>query len=80
MDAFDRVLQQLEQDPELQGIKARMLEVETVIKATVSDENWGKFLEWEALWAEYLTLYAERLFPVAYRAGREANGLPDLPH
>ena len=57
----DPLWQQVENDPEILALKVKMREVEQQLRATVPDGPWAIFLEWEALWAQYLTLCVERL-------------------
>lgn len=66
----DPLWQQVENDPEILALKAKMREVEQQLRAAVPDGTWAIFLEWEALWAQYLTLYVERLYPLVYEKGR----------
>jgi hypothetical protein len=60
----DPLWQQVERDPEIVALKAKMRELEHRLREVVADEAWEIFLEWEALWAQYLTLTIERLLPL----------------
>jgi hypothetical protein len=60
-DAIDQLFVQLEDDPELQAIQKQLAALEARIKTVVSDEAWELVLEWESLWAQYVTRCMEKL-------------------
>ena len=68
----DTLWEHLEHDPDILALKSRMRDVEDLLRAAVSDEHWAVFLEWEALWAQYVTLYVERLYPLVLEKGRRS--------
>lgn len=73
MDEIDRFLEEMENDPELQAVKARLAKLEAKIRERVGEEAWELLLEWESEWAHYVTICTQRLYPLAYKAGRDAN-------
>ncbi|ASS76604.1 hypothetical protein CIG75_17620 [Tumebacillus algifaecis] len=60
-DAINRMLEQLDDDPELHVLQKQLSSLEEQIKTVVSEDAWDLVLEWEALWAQYVTICLEKL-------------------
>ena len=73
MDEIDRFLEEMENDPELRAVKARLSKLEAQIREQVGAEAWELLLEWESEWAHYVTICTKRLYPLAYKAGMDAK-------
>lgn len=71
MDKMDQLLEQVEQDPEVQAIKANLTRLEHEIKGRVADDVWQLLLDWEAEWAAYATVCARKMCALACREGRQ---------
>ncbi len=67
---IEALFQEMENDSELQQVKQRLTALEAQIKSRVSEDVWLLLLEWEAVWAEYLTVCVKRVYAVAYEAGK----------
>lgn len=72
-EALDEFLQQLDDDPELQAIKARLSHLEAQIRSIASEEVWKYLLEWEEEWAHYVTICIRRLHARANASGASSS-------
>ncbi|HEU4963722.1 MAG TPA: hypothetical protein VFV52_07650 [Bacilli bacterium] len=62
MKTIDQLWDHLEQDPDVLALKEKLSLLEAQIKAHTSDEVWQLLLQWEAEWAAYATLCAQRMY------------------
>ncbi|TCP55932.1 hypothetical protein EV586_103591 [Tumebacillus sp. BK434] len=60
-DGRNRLLERLDDDPDLRVVQKQLSALEEKIKRVVSEDAWDLVLEWEALWAHYVTLCLEKL-------------------
>ncbi|ARU61376.1 hypothetical protein CBW65_10465 [Tumebacillus avium] len=60
-DAMNRLLERLDDDPDLHALQQQLSALEEKIKRVVSEDAWDLVLEWESLWAHYVNLCLEKL-------------------
>jgi hypothetical protein len=59
----ERFLDDLDQDPEVHALKSQLSVLESQLRPLVSEEAWMLFLKWESVWAQFLELCVQRLYP-----------------